>query len=434
MNFNLNKLLFLPTFDIILFLLIASVFLGSQIYLFDLGAFHLLPSRLFMLIAFVLVLFGLCKYGYIRWTGKRIKWLIYFYLFWLFWSFISVLWSADIAFWFKQFISHLTGVFLILLFVNAVDNEDKLKTSIYIIMFMYIVVIVAGIMETVGGICLFAQDVRLEPIYGLGPFVYIPKTFWNNRNDFATVLAIYCPFLLTNIDTKEINKRIRYLFIIIIAITFTFLIVTDSRANIFAFLLSLALFLLISANRSTLIKRIVLLLISVSVLSMFIPMIWGYLQMNVSSVFDVQSYYAQAGSNAVRLNLVEEGLKKLSETYFMGVGCGNSTAYFFSSDVFSRYGIASPHNYWLEIVLDYGLVFLLFYIIFYVVLFINVFIIAIRGKGLLRRTAAALFVILIIFNISNQSSSSVSNELAIFLIFGLCLVVINIYRNRMAIE
>ena len=85
------------------------------------------------------------------------------------------------------------------------------------------------------------------------------------------------------------------------------------------------------------------------------------------------NYSSQGGSDYVRINLIKNGLFFLISTFGLGVGAGNIEQWMIGKAIYNTNGIINMHNWWLEIIVGYGLLIFIMYLVFYIKLFKSVY-------------------------------------------------------------
>ena len=78
---------------------------------------------------------------------------------------------------------------------------------------------------------------------------------------------------------------------------------------------------------------------------------------------------AETGSGAVRSSLLEDGLRLVAETDGLGVGAGNAEVKVRALANFP--GVANLHNWWLEVLVDGGVVGFALYLLFFLTLLVR---------------------------------------------------------------
>src|SRR5690625_118528 len=107
--------------------------------------------------------------------------------------------------------------------------------------------------------------------------------------------------------------------------------------------------------------------------------------------FFSDDYQHQSDSIGVRKKLIERGIDGLKNSYGVGVGGGASRAL---GDI---YGIESMHNFWIEIIVEAGILFFVVFIFWYLSLLVRLIEVIRRGNTILKYFATSTFLAMIGF-------------------------------------
>ena len=120
-------------------------------------------------------------------------------------------------------------------------------------------------------------------------------------------------------------------------------------------------------------------------------------------------------------------MEALKDSYFMGVGGGGSKAVNEAKGgVVGR--IASMHNFWIEMLVDGGIIFFVIFISWYLYVTWKLFYINIVSKNKeLKYYSQATFLSMISFPIGAISASSVIYLFPMWLMYGFSISIINIW-------
>jgi len=120
------------------------------------------------------------------------------------------------------------------------------------------------------------------------------------------------------------------------------------------------------------------------------------------------------------------------KTFGFGVGAGNVGYYMENFATYDTYGTTDVHNWWLEILGNYGIAIFVGYVLFYGYLLVNLY----KARHFLtssfqRMSCEAFLVALVAFPISSLSSSSILGILPQWMFFGFALAFLNTLRRQM---
>jgi teichuronic acid biosynthesis protein TuaE len=95
------------------------------------------------------------------------------------------------------------------------------------------------------------------------------------------------------------------------------------------------------------------------------PTIRGYVARQFGKIIIPRQYFDGSNSLAVRVNMIRNGILFLARTWGMGVGVGNFEAWIETAAVYDTLDILNPHNWWIELVTEYGVLITLGYLTFF---------------------------------------------------------------------
>jgi len=137
------------------------------------------------------------------------------------------------------------------------------------------------------------------------------------------------------------------------------------------------------------------------------------------------------GSLIVRYNLVRNSFIFLGNSLGFGVGAGNVEYHMANSPVYETSGRINVHNWWVEILTNYGIFIFTGYVVFYLGLLISLYKIYRRLTDTSERMICeASLVSLVIFFFSSMSSSSIMALRPQWILFAFALGFLNYYRAK----
>ncbi len=258
-----------------------------------------------------------------------------------------------------------------------------------------------------------------------------PTGFHWNTNNLAIAMVLILPFFLCS---KKVSvKGIGALAISVI------IVLAASRAVFLGLLVIFCLYLLIIKK-----KIVTLALIWAFILSI----IWGMFQWSesedprlneVANTIEALSLYIKGdldvgGSLEWRRELVDNGLDALKKTNGLGVGSGGSVAVQESlGGVEGRF--TSMHNFWVEILVEGGVVFFILFAAWYGAIVYNLYkIIQSTRSGDLKYYASSLLLAMLGFIPAAIAASSTIYFFPMWIMFGLSISVIYQFRNSTMIN
>lgn len=396
-------------------------FFGVAFFVVDVGPFSLFPYRFLLLVLMGMFVLSVFTTGWI-WISRvsRIRWYLTFLGMWCVYAAVSLSWAISVS----EAIRHMglvwcaAGTVFLLCYYCSTKTAIKAMYRIWILGLGVLLII--GLWEHLTGQHLLVSGFYGETRSGL---MHMPTGVFNNSNDYALFLSLSIPFALalTRYARRALTKALG----ICMACLGGYLIcAAGSRANLIAVLLELGflfLFLMRSASRM---KVIVVVCTCLCIAVLMAPNVVESVSADIGGQLTSIAAQAKAnvGSIAVRMNLVRNGLSFLVTTGGFGVGGGNAEVWMASRAIYDTRGILNPHNWWLEIIVNYGILIFVGYVLFYVNLIWNLWR---RWKILSTRTdkmiAEALLLSLVGFALASISSSSIMALTPQWLLFAFAL-------------
>lgn len=224
-------------------------------------------------------------------------------------------------------------------------NYDK-KLFFKIANYIINLTLVIGILESLG---LFRW---FNSIYETS--IKIPSVFYGNINNFATFLIIIFPFYLIGIKKRKI-------LVINIVVILYLLFVCDSRANNIALIIEVIILSLIYIKNSK--KFLWKFLIILSFFAIF------YLfKEEIFKIFEVLIKLKNIDSSrvidsvSVRKVLISNILDELRKKYIFILGVGGGNSIFIHIRNNNTEGILANHSFYLQVLVEYGIIIFLIFI------------------------------------------------------------------------
>jgi len=418
--------------NIVKFFLISSV-IGAAISYSKVYLFHISLAMLIL------------SYLYLNNLKIKIKKLPtklhYIFYFMFIWYFFSLIWSINKIYTLEYLFYIICGLSIVLTLVYYNDSLNKLREIYELLGSVFIFEIIISLLESFTNFRLpispfssyvvyFGREIKYDEslpdniIYLLR---HTPTGFqWNPNNLAVTFLIIFSFFLLH----KKLKMRLFGVGSLILLI-----ILTGSRGVFISLLTLLLVYSFLSIKRFIiLIAMSILITLSLCTLNFSETLEdIGFLRLKeISGSFDaVKSYLFEYndrnGSIGIRKQLIRNGLEALKDSYFMGVGGGGSKAVNEAKGgVVGR--IASMHNFWIEMLVDGGIIFFVIFISWYLYVTWKLFYINIVSKNKeLKYYSQATFLSMISFPIGAISASSVIYLFPMWLMYGFSISIINIW-------
>ncbi len=315
--------------------------------------------------------------------AQKNNYAIIFHFVWLAYALLSIFWVKDYFAWFKSIFFLCVGVTSVVAAHEYIDTDRRMNSILILISVVIIINVLIGGNEIATGNYLFIEeaDVLEYRIY------HWPVSWFDNPNDFATMMFVGFNVCFTLIHTLK-NRLLKIMYSIAASGTLVLTLYTTSRANIYGLIISgmVILFCGLYLKKPRIIVSLTLVVL-VSLIA-FIYVRPGTLNITryvESSKLQVSSIdYAElskskissadqalseqdvpSSSDNIRVNLLLNGYVFLKKTFGFGVGSGNTEYWMENSSIYPVDGITNIHNWWGEILTNYGIIIFVGYMIYY---------------------------------------------------------------------
>jgi teichuronic acid biosynthesis protein TuaE len=409
------------------YLFIISAFFGPAILSYSIGPFSLFPFRILFPLMALVFLFLYFKDSVFSWNRIHTKKVLMLFLFWIVYAFLSLLWVKSISQGIMDLIFLSMGIGIIF-FIVFLTTRKKHFHYLYIIWILSFVVILGiGVINHVLKIHL-----PISRIYSANPvYSYIPTSVFVNENDFASFISLSVFFILSGILYYK-NIMVRSAGLLLILVSVYMLEVTSSRANILAVLIGLGFWFLFLTKTKLKIKLLFWSALGAGIVSV---LFFDKVEALFNAVFQlVSSLVVTSGSDEtstdIRINLLKNSMIFLQNTFGFGVGTGNSDFYMKNFAEYSTGNIVNVHNWWIEILVNYGVVIFTLYCLFYLYLLKELYVINrnIPEQSLLKLFSVALLLAMVVFPLSSVSPSSQIALNYFWVLYGFVIAFINYYK------
>lgn len=387
---------------VLLYLFIATSFFNSALLPIDVALFTLFPYRVFFLMLLFLFFIKFINNS-IGIYESKVKVMLCFFLAWLGYSGLSLIWSSSVTMGIKYIFLLFIGVMLII-FVNVyLQNLLQYLNLYYTWIFMTMILMMVGLWNHLTEQQLSTSTLHMGPPHKLG----IPTSVFVNQNDFATFLAISFYFFVGLLKYRK-NNIIRLGSFLALCLLLYILYLTDSRASFLGLGIGLAAYIFVMVSFRM--KKLILFFGTVGFIGvLFIArskiqsLIERFSENPTLEVLDMNSV-------DIRINLIKNAFDFITRSFGFGVGPGNGDYYLKYQSIFYTSGIYKLHNWWLEILVNFGVFIFIGYVLVIASIIITLY------KGFLKTTdqdekmiAETLLFAFITFIFASISPSSVSN-------------------------
>lgn len=409
------------------YLFIISAFFGPAILSYSIGPFSLFPFRILFPIMALVFLYLYFKDSVFTWNRIHTKKVLMLLLFWIIYAFLSLLWVKSISQGIMDLIFLSMGIGIIY-FIVFLSTRKKHFHYLYIIwVSSFAVILGIGVINHVLKIHLpISRIYTANPIYS-----YIPTSVFVNENDFASFISLSVFFILSGILFYK-NTIVRIAGILLILVSVYMLEVTSSRANILAVLIGLGFWFLFLTKTKLKIKLLFWSTFGAGIVSVLffdkVESLFNAVVQLISSL--VVTSGSDETSTDIRINLLKNSMIFLQNTFGFGVGTGNSDVYMKNFAEYPTGNIINVHNWWIEILVNYGVVIFTLYCLFYIYLLKELYVINrdIPEQSLLKLFSVALLLAMVVFPLSSVSPSSQIALNYFWVLYGFVIAFINYYR------
>lgn len=400
---------------------------GSAFLSLEVGNFHIFPYRILIPVLWLLAIFRVIQNrGVWDLPPLKVKAFGLFLLAWFVYAVLSINWAIDKT----NAIRHV--IFLFLSFSLILFSVIYLNTieDLYIVSIIWLVclgmMIIFGFFESQSGFHLPVSRYHQRS-------VTFPTAVFYNENDFATFLSLSAPFLLSYFFFVK-KFWVRLLFFSAFFALLYVMFATDSRANFLAIILEIGYFIgvffALESNR----KEIMLLLSGSFLAFLIFPNLISDKVHTLVRGFQtiVTQLTTQTMSIGHRINLAKNGLLFLLSTWGFGVGAGNVEYWMQNRAYFAIGHRFNIHNWYLEVLVNYGIFVFVGYVIFYIGLVYKIFTVLKLHKNnqKMKIIGVAILGTMIGFLFASISSSSISAFRPHWMMYALGLSYINIGLNK----
>lgn len=343
---------------------LTAVLLGPAAAYSKLYIFHLILLVLLLTTAFAARMQGRIQ------VPQELRWDIAFFLFFVGWYGLSILWAQDkfLALQYCVYVGF--GALTVYYTATICRSMERLRAALWVILGTVSLEIVLAVMEGMRLIRLpFSPYSPYRWIFGREPNSFeglsasqidqvlnMPTGFMGNPNDLAAMLVLLLPMFL-------FASR-WWVAVLGGAATYYVIDTAGARAGIIGFWVVMALAIVLFAGHRLRTGALVVLVIAMTMGSGLLP--------GATKLANVEAYSgavsrlseglvsgAAIGGDSVgiRTQLILNGLYALRATYGLGVGAGGSITVQRNSPSEQIGGIESMHNFWVELLVDGGVLF-----------------------------------------------------------------------------
>ena len=360
---------------------------------------------------------------------------IFFLPFFFGWYFLSIFWSINKLYTMQYLFYIFCGIAIVLAISINFNTKEALNKAIKIAGITFSVEIFLSLLESISPfrlpispfsnvVTFFGRNQSLQPTldsFAIPSMIQPPTGFQWNPNDLAVTMIMLIPFFL--FSKKNLIKWVAIISIVII------IVMTSSRTVILSMGILFLLYLTFYKKKLTLLFLISFVLLALLSQLEKLKESENPQVSEIANTFStIQNFINDdilfGQSLTIRQELAINGVDALIGSYGIGVGGGGSIA------VQEKLGgvdgrITSMHNFWLELVVDAGILFACIFFLWYVSISWTLFKIGIQSKvSDLKYLGKSLSLSMIIFVPAAISSSSVIYFFPMWLMYGFAIATI----------
>ena len=354
------------------YLAVAASLIGADIIALDLKIFQFSLYRIILFCLFLVLVTEFFKKRELKPFSSNNRFSIIFMLIWVAYATLSLLWVNDNINWMKAVFFIGVGLLCIMIFMAFFKKMEHVLAAMKVISFMVFFHSVISLIELITDKYWFLRPDYLWKYLSMN----YPVSMFSTANDLAIFLMMTIPVLyICFVNTQKLWEKMFYVITGILSLIVLW--ATQSRACYLGLLIAIMVFIALKyrkeiynfyfkkLSRTWRIAINVSLVICVAASIVFLFMA-GIISQQLHLIFDFNPENIIIGeSDPIRINLIKNGFIFLKETFGFGVGAGNIEYWMANRGIFYTVGIVNIHNWWLEILVAYGLPIFILYLMFF---------------------------------------------------------------------
>lgn len=357
-----------------LYLAVFVSFFGSAFLSIEIGGIHIFPYRVLLIWIALIFFWGLCLGTPLLFDNVYLaKNYLFFMVLWLVYSICHVFLVQDFVAYLKYSLFLVMGIMIIFFTIYYIQTISQLNWLYRIWLLVLLILVAIGLVESFTG---YHLEVSKHSLQEMESIRYIPTGTFKMTNHYATCLAMSMPLVLSLFSFAR--KWWIVIFSLSLIGSMSYLILqTQSRLNLMTVLLQLVVayvFFFSKKRRWGLIG--VIMICCLGAYLIFPGKIQsGLVNFKRQFVSAYNQVFDLKGSGKIRVNLALNGILFLRDSAGLGVGAGNFNTYMEQKPYFPTkcsyhpQNILFPHNWWIELLSEYGILIFTLYLVFFVMLF-----------------------------------------------------------------
>ena len=422
--------------NILFSLFLISAWIGpaisySHIYLFHVVMVFLFPTWAYRAIKDI-------RHINLRYSSKYYL----FFLYTLVWFIISLLWTPDFIVGWKYLFYIVNGIFIALAIIFFADSKRELVIIFNISSVVIIIELLLSLLEVFTPFRLpVSRNSYLLPYFGrelfltpdllqcnyLDYMLSMPTGFHFNPNTLSAVLCILFPFFLLSK-----NKWIG----LIGAISIVILVVASgARICFYSLCFIYVLYCLIYADKKKVYPYLIGIIFSIIITDGYYFFPLQNLKIHEIALVSKSKFTIQAKcveeTKSARKELFYRGINIIKETNGLGAGSGSVEAIISKNGGVGRSKLINLHFYWLEIIVNGGVLYGILFFLWYVsIMWKNLKISIFEKEDHLKYFSSSSFLALCGFTIAAIAPSSCVYLFPMYILFGFSIAVINVSLKK----
>lgn len=282
---------------------------------------------------------------------------------WSVFAVISLLWSPDFSNGFRKLTFILSGTFFAFLLSMYCTRKKDFPLLFRCMLIFVIMESLIGWYEVIFRNYHYLYSAADAAFYSTSS-QRVPIAIAGNPNNFA-LLMLFGFFIAYICFRCRCARWEGVVSILTMVSCVLLLLMTQSRAGLLGFALAAGVFVVIVLKPKP--KYLIAIGGAAVIVALLIPSIRN----NILSLFEFNFHTENLNSNSARVNLLLNGFYFLFRTFGLGTGIGGVEYWMANYSLFPTAGVINIHNWWMELLTEFGILFFVVYAIFYGKLFLD---------------------------------------------------------------
>ncbi len=412
--------------SILITMLICVIILGHLVSILPRTLMGVAPTLQRLLIpVFTIILFFWRMGSPSKFYSNSFNYFLCVIVVWIIWGILGLFISpySGLKDGAKEILCIMLGFGNVLCIYECVRSKKDIDTIFAILRWIVIGLLFMACLEAITDWHLASSSLReisMKRISVAGISLYCSTTIFYNVNDFCAFLAILLPLFF-----KE-KKGYKIIDIMVLFCGIFLMWLDDANICIFAIFFSFIVYNMVVVGHFE--KKFLAIILVVSFLILINKVLSSQLSIfSLEETVTMQITNAKMGMGSLysRLMVYMESVKATIKTYGLGLGPAGFIPYFQNTP--HKGGLVNPHNYWLEILSQYGILIFVLYVWLCVREFKNMLEIYKRNRG---KEAAIMIAVYSSFVFASIAPSSFLEYSYQWVVLSLCITIEKIYQGQ----